>query len=68
MENRRRDKREYVIWKAGQNDKLKEYLWNEWRYNVHKRFLKYFDEWYENLTDNQILYFNAYMKGLKSPF
>ena len=47
---------------------MKEYLWNEWRYNVHKRFLKYFDEWYGNLTDNQIFYLTAYMKGLKTPF
>jgi hypothetical protein len=55
-------------WKAGQNDRLKEYLFNEWKYNVLKKFLKYFDEWYENITDNQRMYFEAYMNGKKTPF
>ena len=27
-----------------------------------------FDTWYENITENQILYFNAWMKGNKSPW
>jgi len=47
---------------------LKEYLFNEWKYNVLKKFLKYFDEWYENITDNQRMYFEAYMNGKKTPF
>ena len=51
----------------GHND-LREYLWNEFRYNVHKKFYKYFDEWYENITDTQRTYFTAYMEGKKSPF
>ena len=57
----------FLLWKAGQNE-LKEYLWNEFRYNVLKKYYKYFDEWYEKLTDNQILYFTAYMNGQKSPW
>lgn len=32
-------------------EKLKEYLWNERRYNNAPKFLKYFEEWFENLTD-----------------
>ncbi len=57
-----------IIWKAGQNDLLKEYLWNEFRYNVLKKYYKYFDEWYENITDSQRMYYTAYMKGQKTPF
>ena len=30
--------------------------------------IKYFDTWIENLTENQILYYNAYSKGKKSPY
>jgi hypothetical protein len=47
-------------------EKLKEYLWNEWRYNNAPKFLKYFEEWFENLTDLQILQYTAYMEGDKT--
>ena len=53
---------------AGQNDSLKEYLWNEFRYNTQKKYYKYFEDWFMNITDNQRMYFEAYMKGLKSPY
>ena len=56
------------IWKAGQNDLLKEYLWNEFRYNVLKKYYSHFEEWYENITDKQRMYFISYMKGMKTPF
>ena len=49
-------------------DKLKEYLHTEWRYNVHPKYLKYFEEWYNQLTEKQRLYYNAYMDGNKTPF
>lgn len=52
----------------GQNNELKEYLWNEFRYNTLKKYYKYFDEWYNNLTDNQILFFISYMNGKKTPY
>ena len=44
-------------------NKLKEYLWVEWKYNVHSKFYKYFEEWFINLTETQILYYTAYMNG-----
>lgn len=47
---------------------LKDYLWNEFKFNVHPKYYKYFEEWYNNLTENQILYYTAYSKGLKSPY
>ena len=56
-----------LIWKAG-HDELKEYLWNEFRYNVLKKYYGYFDEWYENITDTQRMYYISYMKGKKTPF
>ena len=56
-----------VLWvQTGQNDLLKEYLWNEWRYNVHKRYLKYFEQWYDNITESQRQFFEAYRKGNKT--
>lgn len=55
------------LWKAGQ---LKQYLWNEWKYNVHKKYCKneIFEQWYSNITDNQKIYFECYMNGRKTPF
>ena len=58
----------YYIWKAGHNDLLKEYLWDEFRRNVLKKYYKYFDEWYNNITDKQRMYYTAYMRGQKTPF
>ena len=57
------------IWKVqtGQND-LREYLWNEWRYNVHKRYWKHFDEWYDNLLESQKEFFKSWMEGYMSPY
>ncbi len=45
---------------------MKEYLQNEWRQCNHARYQKYFEEWYRNLTQQQIEFFNAYSKGLKT--
>lgn len=53
------------------NDKLYEWLKTHWRYNNHPKYLKYFDDWVENITENQIIHFNRmmidgdiYQKGL----
>lgn len=34
--------------------KLYEYLKKEWKYNNHKKYQKYFEQWVTNLTDSQI--------------
>ena len=47
---------------------LKEYLWNEFKLNNIPKYYKYFDEWFNNLTYTQLLYYNCYSKNLKSPF
>lgn len=58
-----------ILWETpGQNDELREYLWNEFRYNVQKKYYKYFDDWYINITETQRTYFEAYMRGHKSPY
>jgi hypothetical protein len=58
-----------MIWETqGQNDLLKEYLWKEWQYNVHKRYWKYFEEWYDNLLDSQKYFFKSWMEGHMSPY
>ena len=52
---------------------LKVYLKTEWIRSVAKKYQqkKYqslFDDWYNNLTENQRTYFTAYADGKKSPF
>lgn len=49
-------------------ENMKEYLYNEWRRTIHPKYIKYFDEWFNNLTETQKLYFEVYSKGLKTPF
>lgn len=40
---------------------LKSYLWQEFSKNNLPRYYKYFEQWINNLTNNQIAYFTAYM-------
>lgn len=47
---------------------MKEYLWNEFMYNVQKKYYKYFEDWFMNITESQRMYFEAYMNGKKTPF
>lgn len=45
---------------------LKSYLWQQWAENNMPKYYKYFEAWFSNLTENQIEYFKAYAKGLKT--
>lgn len=46
---------------------LKIYLWNRFYEDNHPKYLKYFEKWYNNLTNNQIFYFNIdYEKSKKN--
>lgn len=47
---------------------LKDYLWDEFKRSNHPKYYKYFEVWFSNLTENQILYYTAYSKQLKTPF
>lgn len=47
---------------------LEEYLKKEWRNCNHSKYQIYFKEWFNNLTETQLLYFNYYSKGLKTPY
>lgn len=47
---------------------LKEYLHKEFTWNTIKKYYKYFDEWFDNLTEIQIMWYECYMKGQKSPY
>ena len=49
-------------------EEVKQYLWTEFKFNNLPKYYKYFDNWLENLTENQILYYTAYSKGKKSPY
>lgn len=50
------------------NSEVREYLYNEWKYNCHKKYLKYFDEWFDNLLDSQKESYESWMKGKMSPW
>jgi len=47
---------------------LKDYLYTEWKYNVAPKYLHYFEEWFLNLTKEQIFYYTAFMNKKKSPY
>ena len=49
-------------------DELYEYLKNEWRYNNHPKYMKFFDDWYNNLTEWQRKCYTIWMKGKLGPF
>ena len=42
---------------------LRDYLRKEWKHNNISKYQKYFDMWFNNLTDNQIYYYNLYMEN-----
>ena len=48
------------------SENVKKYLWEEFRRNNIPKFYKYFDEWVENLTEDQILFYGAYSEGKKT--
>jgi hypothetical protein len=43
--------------------KLKEHLAIEWKQTNHRKYHKYFDEWYINLTKDQIHHFTLQMNN-----
>lgn len=49
-------------------EELKTYLWNEFKFNNLPKYYKYFDEWINNLTENQKQFYNAYSKNKKTLF
>lgn len=38
-----------------------------WSHCNMPKYYEYFEQWFDNLTSNQIDYFTAYMKGKKTP-
>ena len=48
------------------SENVKKYLWEEFRRISLTKYYKYFDEWIENLTDEQILFYTAYSEGKKT--
>ncbi len=49
-------------------NELKTYLQMQFKRCVHKKYHCLFEQWFSNLTDDQIMYYFAYMQGKKSPF
>ena len=49
-------------------EQLMRYLWIEFSHSTIPKYYKYFEEWFSNLTENQILFYTAYMNGLKTPY
>ena len=48
------------------SENVKKYLWEEFRRNNIPKYYKYFNEWIENLTDEQITFYSAYAEGKKT--
>lgn len=46
-----------MIYDGKISPQLKEFLWNEWKYNNLLKYYYLFDEWIENLTGMQIYYY-----------
>lgn len=42
-------------------EELYDYLLKEWRFNNHPKYLKYFELWISNISENQIFHFNRMM-------
>lgn len=36
---------------------LKQWLKEQWKRDNHVKYQKYFEEWFQNITENQIQYF-----------
>ena len=52
------------VGKMKQEDKsLKEYIRRDFYSSNIDKYRKYFDEWYDNLTDNQLYFWNKRMNG-----
>ncbi len=47
---------------------MEEYLRNEWRLSNHVRYQHLFEQWFNNLTREQKLYYIAYSRDKKSPY
>jgi hypothetical protein len=47
---------------------VRNYLEKEWRFSCHKKYHYLFDQWFKGITDDQLLYFEAYARGKKSPY
>jgi uncharacterized protein YfdQ (DUF2303 family) len=44
------------------DSRLYNWLENNWKYNNHKKYHKYFEKWISNITENQIQSFNKMME------
>lgn len=47
---------------------VKEYMKNEAEQTWHSQYMKYFDEWYSNITEHQLHCFNIWRQGRMGPF
>ena len=47
---------------------MKEYLRTQFTHSTIPKYYKYFEEWFANLTPEQLNYYEAYMNGHKTPY
>lgn len=64
----RKMEEEYYAEQEKAYNELFEYLQQEWRKSVHTKYHVNFDEWFRNLTDNQLTYFMSWKNGQISPY
>lgn len=47
---------------------MEEYLRIQFTHSTIPKYYKYFEMWFNALTDTQLQYYEAYMKGAKTPY
>ena len=45
---------------------IKEWLKTQWKYDNHPKYQKYFEEWYNNITDTQKQYFQKQKENIEN--
>ena len=47
-------------------ENIKQWLKTQWKYDNHPKYQKYFEEWYNNITDIQKQYFQKQKENIEN--
>ncbi len=45
---------------------IKEWLRERWRFDNHAKYQQYFEFWFENLTESQLMYFSKQKQNIEN--
>lgn len=45
---------------------IKEWLHERWRFDNHAKYQQYFESWFENLTESQLMYFSKQKQNIEN--